>query len=265
MTSKTELAYFDDTYLHSVDAKVVSVAPHGEDGATFAVVLDKTVAYPAGGGQPSDVGRIVAADGGATFLVSDVKSADGSVLHLGAFEDAGAGAESLPVGADVVVSIDPERRLLHARIHSAGHLLDVAMTNVGYGPDVLAPAKGLHGPDAAYVEYQGKVEGLDKDELMAKLAAEMNRLVGVGGKTASATMSYDDAAEACGGALPPYIPEGSEPRVVTVVENSEGCPCGGTHVADVAEIGAVAVVGVRVKKGVTRVSYTIEGMTDHGE
>ena len=140
MTSKTELVYFDDTYLNSVDAKVVSVAPQGEDG-TFAVVLDRTVAYPAGGGQPSDGGRIVAADGGATFLVSEVKSADGSVLHLGAFEDAGAGAESLPVGVDVVVSIDPERRLLHARIHSAGHLLDVAMTNVGYGPNVLAPAK----------------------------------------------------------------------------------------------------------------------------
>ena len=264
MTSKTELVYFDDTYLNSVDAKVVSVAPQGEDG-TFAVVLDRTVAYPAGGGQPSDGGRIVAADGGATFLVSEVKSADGSVLHLGAFEDAGAGAESLPVGVDVVVSIDPERRLLHARIHSAGHLLDVAMTNVGYGPNVLAPAKGLHGPDAAYVEYQGKVEGLDKDELMEKLAAEMNRLVEAGGKTASATMSYDDAAKACGGTLPPYIPEGSEPRVVTILENTEGCPCGGTHVADVSEIGAVAVVGVRVKKGVTRVSYTIEGMTGRGE
>ena len=95
MTSKTELVYFDDTYLNSVDAKVVSVAPQGEDG-TFAVVLDRTVAYPAGGGQPSDGGRIVAADGGATFLVSEVKSADGSVLHLGAFEDAGAGAESSP-------------------------------------------------------------------------------------------------------------------------------------------------------------------------
>lgn len=99
MTSKTELAYFDDTYLHSVDAKVVSVAPHGEDGATFAVVLDKTVAYPAGGGQPSDVGRIVAADGGATFLVSDVKSADGSVLHSSAPSRMPAPAPSLSPSA----------------------------------------------------------------------------------------------------------------------------------------------------------------------
>ena len=46
-----------------------------------------------------------------------------------------------------------------------------------------------------------------------------------------------------------------------MLAGTEGCPCGGTHVADVAEIGAVQVTGVRVKKGVTRVSYTIEGMS----
>jgi Ser-tRNA(Ala) deacylase AlaX len=61
--------------------------------------------------------------------------------------------------------------------------------------------------------------------------------------------------------LPPYIAAGSTPRVVVMLAGTEGCPCGGTHVADVAEIGAVQVTGVRVKKGVTRVSYTIEGMS----
>lgn len=76
-------------------------------------------------------------------------------------------------------------------------------------------------------------------------------------------MPYADAAEACGGSLPPYIPADSTPRIVTIVEGTEGCPCGGTHVADVGEIGRVDVTGVRVKKGVTRVSYTVEGMTDH--
>ena len=63
---------------------------------------------------------------------------------------------------------------------------------------------------------------------------------------------------------PPYISADSSPRIVTIVEGTEGCPCGGTHVADVKEIGGgVNVTGVRVKKGVTRVSYTIEGMKDH--
>ena len=66
-----------------------------------------------------------------------------------------------------------------------------------------------------------------------------------------------------GGELPSYIPRDSTPRVVTIVPDTAGCPCGGTHVADVKEIGGVDVTGVRVKKGTTRVSYTIEGMRDH--
>lgn len=77
--------------------------------------------------------------------------------------------------------------------------------------------------------------------------------------------AYDDAAKACGGTLPPYIPAESEPRIVTIVPDTEGCPCGGTHVRDVGEIGGVDVTAVRVKKGTTRVSYTIEGMKDHKE
>jgi len=52
-------------------------------------------------------------------------------------------------------------------------------------------------------------------------------------------------------------------RIVTILEGTEGCPCGGTHVGDVREIGGVNVTGVRVKKGVTRVSYTVEGMKEH--
>lgn len=266
MTSpKTELVYFSDTYQTSCEAKVVSCEPvedPGDDGvARFVVVLDRTVAYPAGGGQPSDTGRIVG-PGGVAFVVASVASTkDGTVTHLGEFEEEGAA----PFNADdeVIVTVDADKRLLHARIHSAGHLLDVAMTNIGFGPDVMVPAKGLHQPDQAYVEYTGKVEGLDKDKLMADLKAEMNKLVNLGGGSAAAMMGYDEAAEACGGELPSYIPKDSTPRIVTIVPDTAGCPCGGTHVANVKEIGSVDVTGVRVKKGTTRVSYTIEGMKDH--
>ena len=66
-----------------------------------------------------------------------------------------------------------------------GHLLDVAMSNIGFGPDVMVPAKGLHTPEQGYVEYTGKVEGLDKEKLMADLKVEMNKLVAAGGVTSS--------------------------------------------------------------------------------
>jgi hypothetical protein len=73
----------------------------------------------------------------------------------------------------------------------------------------------------------GAAKGLDKDKLVADLKAEMNRLVAAGGLSASGLMSYDDAAKACGGTLPPYIPADSTPRIVVIVEGTEGCPCGG--------------------------------------
>lgn len=80
------------------------------------VRLDRTVAYPAGGGQPSDTGRIVG--GEVTFTVTDVKAVDGAVLHLGNFSEEGAAAWE--PGTEVTVHIDADRRLLNARIHSAG-------------------------------------------------------------------------------------------------------------------------------------------------
>ena len=74
------------------------------------------------------------------MTIQDVKAVDGVVRHLGVWseEGGGPGGEQLQPGDEVTVHVDADRRLLHARIHSAGHLLDVAMTNVGYGPDVLA-------------------------------------------------------------------------------------------------------------------------------
>lgn len=264
MKPETELLYFDDTFRFECTAAVRSVEPHGEpaDDAPlrYAVVLDRTVAYPAGGGQPSDTGRLVAGD--VVFSIESVIAGkdDGVVRHVGAFEE---GAKTFEVGAEVTVKVDQDKRVLHARVHSAGHLLDVAMANVGYPSSVLAPAKGLHQPDQAYVEYDGKVEGLDKDILIRSLNDEMSKLVGAGGKTCSKLMPYDDASKACGGSLPPYIEPGSKPRVVVILPDTEGCPCGGTHVEDVADVGAFTVTGVRVKKGVTRVSYTIEGMKGH--
>ena len=82
---------------------------------------------------------LTAGTAGTTLTIQDVKAVDGVVRHLGVWSEEGGGpGEPLQPGDEVTVHVDADRRLLNARIHSAGHLLDVAMTNVGYGPDVLA-------------------------------------------------------------------------------------------------------------------------------
>jgi hypothetical protein len=134
------------------------------------------------------------------------------------------------------------------------------MSRCGYPPAALAPTKGSHTPSEAYVEYAGKVPPEDLAPLQARLNASLAAAVAAGGAVAAALQPYDAAAAACGGSLPPYIPADATPRVVVMLPGEPGCPCGGTHVGDVADVGRVAVSGVRVKKGVTRISYVVEGM-----
>ena len=89
---KTELVYFGDTYKTSCDeCKIVSCEPVDEPkedepkdgGPTHVVVLDRTIAYPAGGGQPSDTGRIVSPNAVAFVVTSVASTRDGTVTHLG--------------------------------------------------------------------------------------------------------------------------------------------------------------------------------------
>ena len=75
---------------------------------------------------------------------------DGIVYHYGSVDGEVA---NFVCGADVELCVDEARRRLHARVHSAGHLLDVCMERLGWGPAKLLPSKGHHHADSAYVEY----------------------------------------------------------------------------------------------------------------
>ena len=255
----TALAYADagGTYVFAHETTVRRVATR-DDGAR-ALVLASTIAHPRGGGQPSDSGRVEGASGRAwAFDAATLERESGEVAHVGATPP------PFDVGEACTVTIDGAKRVLHARIHSAGHALDVAMIRAGLGPDALTPTKGAHAPALAYVEYRGKVdpehELADSNALMARLDAEMAKLIAEDGASAAAEMTYDEARAACGGELPPFIAPDMTPRIVTIVPDSPGCPCGGTHVARMSEIQAFKMTGVRVKKGVTRLSYAIPGM-----
>ena len=114
--------------------------PGRSEESRTALVLDATLFYPQGGGQPADAGTIRA--GAAAFAVADVRMRDGRVLHYGAFV-ADGDAAALQPGARVTLEVDAARRRLHARIHSAGHLLDVCMERAGWGPDRLARMHSL--------------------------------------------------------------------------------------------------------------------------
>ncbi|KAI5650739.1 hypothetical protein M9H77_36744 [Catharanthus roseus] len=113
------------------------------------------------------------------------------------------------------------------------------MRNVGLGH--LEPGKGYHFPDGPFVEYKGMVPPNELQSKRQELELEASKMIEQGGKVFSSVLSYEEAAQLCGGCLPDYIPQGSTPRIVKLGDNP-GCPCGGTHVSDISEISNLKAV-----------------------
>lgn len=235
---KTKLLYLEDTYLFAEDAHFLEVREH-EKGT--AVVLDQTIFYPQGGGQPSDTGYIRGESG--IFRVDFVGlDSEGVIWHVGAFEEG-----SFVPQKKVHLEIDQEKRVLHARIHSAGHLLDVALKSLS---TPLIPAKGYHFPQGPYVEYQGEVS--DTESLKVVLEQKINELVTQDTPVKKVILEEEEAK-----AKGMHAPIGKSVRVVSF-EGDEGCGCGGTHVASSKEIGKITIRKISSKQGITRISYSLE-------
>jgi Ser-tRNA(Ala) deacylase AlaX len=118
----TEMLYLDDTYLFGANA-IIRRATLLEDGTTD-VEFDRTVFYPQGGGQPCDHGIIATSTGRATISKVSL-DAEGIIHHVGTLEG------KVETEQSANLAIDPERRTLNARNHSAGHLIDIAVTESG--------------------------------------------------------------------------------------------------------------------------------------
>jgi len=242
----TEALYWQDTYLFEADATVISV--HDSEKDMKAVILDRTIFYPQGGGQPADNGMIVANDG--KMIVADVRLKEGQVLHIGTFQ-----GQNLKEGDKVKLVLDKDRRSLNARLHSGGHLVDIALTNIG--ETQLEPGKGYHFPNGAYVEYKGSISADKREEVKAKLEVELNRLINEGSQVKVIMADYNNIKDLCG-KVPDYLQKDHPARIVTLY-GTQGCPCGGTHVKNIKEIGSVKIRKILVKGGTTRVGYDVEG------
>ncbi|MEJ0072953.1 MAG: alanine--tRNA ligase-related protein [Candidatus Saccharibacteria bacterium] len=237
----TKLLYLEDMQQLTCEAYVESV--EHVDGKTV-VYLDKTVFYPQGGGQPYDQGTIASPD--ATFFVDEVRFADGKVLHIGNFE-----GHPFMQGEDVTCTVDGERRQLHARLHSGGHVVDMAVNELGYD---WVPGKGYHFPDGPYVEYQGDLGDEDKAEIVEKLNQKIAEILSRGIETEIRFMPKEEMSRYCRH-VPDYLPAGKPSRIV--LYGDFGVPCGGTHVAKLQDIGLLRVRKIKGQTGTLRVSYEV--------
>jgi len=217
----------------------------------FVVILDKTIFYPQGGGQPSDTGEIVCNITKNTFHVEFVTRTDsGIVEHYGYFEQ-----QPLVDGSQVTCKINKNKREYHARIHSAGHLIDVAMLQCGI--DLLA-TKGNHFPNLGpSVDYKGLIPADERAPLKAALEERVNNLIQQGIPTKVTYKTPKDAVQLC---MEGQSPVGTDDQIfrIVVVGGDKGCPCGGTHVKNTREIKAIKIKKIAKKGDSMRVSYLVE-------
>ncbi len=223
----TKLLFRDDAYLTSCEAKVVGVNERG------GILLDRTVFYATGGGQPGDSGRLTW-DGGATAIATAVKGETvDEVVHVPA-----EGESAPPVGATVTAEIDWDKRFSHMRVHTALHLLSAVLTFPVTGGQVSA-GKGRLDFDMPELE-------MSKEEIGEKL----NALVAADHPVTPTWITDEelDAKPDLVKTMSVKPPSGAGRVRLIEVEGCDLQPCGGTHVRRTGEIGTLAV-GKIEKKG----------------
>lgn len=241
MTAPTELRYLDHFSDVACDATVVAVL---EKEGQACIHLDRTILYPQGGGQPNDRGCLSGPD--SEFSVENVRFVDGIVDHLGSYARG-----VLSVGDRVDCAVDEERRALHSRLHSAGHVVDMAVSQCGL---TWIPGKGFHFPQGPYVEYVSDNDVSDP-ELRERIEVRCNELVRSDLTVQCRFVTPDELTQLCR-AVPDNIPQNKPTRVVQFSDFA--VPCGGTHVRSLSEIGPMTIPKIKRKSGFVRVSYDVQ-------
>ena len=226
-------AFEREPFLTELVARVVRT---GTDGARPWAVLDDTLLYPEGGGQPSDHGWI------GDVAVLDVQTVDGEVRHTVATPLAEGPA---------VVRLDWNRRFDHMQQHTGQHLL-TAVAADGFGWETRA----FHlGPETCDVELGvPAVAPAEAERLEDAVAAEIRRARPVTHRR----VRPEEVASL--GVRTRGLPEGHSGDVRLVeIEGIDLNTCGGTHLASTAQIEALKLLGTEKLRGGTRLFFVAGG------
>jgi misacylated tRNA(Ala) deacylase len=227
-----QLAY-SDAYLASTGARVVDVL--AADRAL--VVLDRTVFYPGGGGQPADAGSILRTADGRQWTVLSARKASGDVVH-----ELEAGSEPPAVGDVVHVEIDWPRRFRLMRTHTALHALCGVVWR-DYGAQVTG---GNMEPGGGRMDFEfERMSGDLVDDIESKVNQELavGRDVRVNVLPRDEAFAIPDLIRTKINLLPPGIEQVRTIEIVGLDLQADG----GTHVANTREVGQIRVTGYESK------------------
>ena len=210
----------DDPYLKSCDAVVVE-----SDRGNRCFITDRTVFYPTGGGQPGDVGVAFHQDD-AEFVVADTRRTEsGHICHY-----VNLASEVPAVGDEIHLEIDWDRRYRHMRVHSCLHLLCAIIPGKVTGAQV--------GDGRGRVDFD-----VQNPREKHQVSNALNTLISQGAKRINITCTRQELKS--NPTLMRNLSVKPSPDIDNIhlvhFENVDIQPCGGTHVANTAEIGEVRI------------------------
>ena len=224
----------EDAYRTEAEA---SITARDEGG----IVLDRTLFYPRGGGQAGDAGTLQLPDGTAIAIADTVKGGDPPrILHVPAAGQDEALAKAVP-GTRVKLAIDWERRHRHMRFHTATHLLCAIVPHQTNGCSITA--------QYARLDFD-MVEPLDRAHLEAELARLVAEAHDV--RTVWITDAELDAKPDLVRTMSVKPPRGVGRIRLLQIDGVDLQACGGTHVANTREIGALRVARIEKKSARSR-------------
>lgn len=242
---ETKLAFYDDLQQRQFNAKVLGVEDSNK------IILDQTIYYPEGGGQPSDEGTITRADG-RVLKITYAEKVDGVVLHHVAKEDVDKldGIE----GEEVSGAIDALRRDLLTSNHSATHLI-IASARKVLGKHIwqAGSQNGIQKTRIDLSHYKRiTVDDLKEIEKLANEYVKQNLPVNIQWyDRTDAEVKYGFKLYQ-GGIVP-----GKDIRVVEI-PGVDVEACAGTHVQTTGDVGIIKVLRTeRVQDGVERIEYAV--------
>jgi misacylated tRNA(Ala) deacylase len=237
----TELLYLPDA--DSVTEFEATVTEATEE----YIVLDGTYFYPEGGGQPADRGTLSWDGGEAT--VRDVRKNHGDVRH---YLDTLEG--TLPEeGETVAGEVDAQRREKLRRMHTAQHVVSrVVLAEF----DATTAGNQVH-EDRSRIDFEpADFDDADLETIETETNAALDRDLAV----SKAERPREDVEEETpeGRTQLDLIPDHVDPLRVVEVEEFDICPCGGTHVDRLGEVGHISILD-RTSKGadVERIEFEL--------
>ncbi|MGL4636584.1 MAG: alanyl-tRNA editing protein [Beijerinckiaceae bacterium] len=224
----TKLIFRDDWYAKRTPARIVEITEQG------GIILDQTVFYANGGGQPGDSGILETSDGSKHTITTAVWADPAKTIVAHVLENL---AQLPAIGDDVQITLNWDQRYNRMRMHTCLHLLSVALPYPVTGGSV--------GDGEGRLDFDIP-DTIEKEEVNAKLQALLQKDAAVSDRWI--TDAELDANPALVKTMSVQPPRGSGVIRLVEIAGLDLQPCGGTHVRQTAEIGAVEVYQVE-KKG----------------